>query len=295
MKTMPLINTFGLIREKLDLNLDNQNEIRKEVLETLEQEKYIIFKNQVNSSEEFLEFSNSIGNDFVSYKGGAYVREKVKKENDTLLSVTGGSGMKMAIPMHGEMHYKRIKPPLLWFCCISAPISNGETTLCDAETLYQELSAKTKDFFQNNRIQYIREYEEEKWKNIFQVENIMEAIPFFESNGLEFEMGEGNQLTTKYFYPANHESINGKKCFINNILPIIAQEEMGMEGNIVRLENGNRIPNEVIKEIENIIDDITIPIKWEKGDVVLIDNFRVMHGRNKITCDNRQIIVRMSD
>ncbi len=296
METITISNQFGVEYAPLDLPKEQAalavviNKIKAD----LQQHKYILFKNQANTAEDFLSFSEAIGNDFVSYKGGAYVREKVKKGNNTLLSVTGGSGMKIAIPMHGEMHYKKIKPPLLWFCCINAPLSNGETTLCDSELLFESLSMEAKTLFLHHNIQYIRTYTEERWQGVFQTTAIQEAIPFFKANDLEYSLDKNNVLTTKYTCSALYHSADGKKHFINNILPINYQEKNGMEGNLVRLENGDPIPANILEELVHKSEAQKINVQWEKGDVVLIDNFKAMHGRNQITCNNRNIIVRMS-
>lgn len=288
---------FGIKYESISLQELHNDNIRlvKKIEEDLKKHKFILFKNQAQDAEAFLAFTELIAKDFVSYKGGAYVREKVKKNNNTLLSVTGGSGMKLAIPMHGEMHYKKIKPPRIWFCCLSAPESNGETTLCDAERLYDILSLEAKTLFNNHKIQYIRTYDEERWQGVFQTTNIEDAIPFFEANEFEYQLDDKNNLTTTYTSQAFHIADNGAYHFINNILPISYQERNNMPGNIVRLDNGEKIPDSIIDEIIEKADQLTVANPWVKGDVVLIDNFRAMHGRNTITCNNRNIIVRMSD
>lgn len=295
MENIKIQHSFGISYRKIDANEMNLLSFSKKLKANLQAHKYIVFKNQAESAEDFLAFSDAIGNDFVSYKGGAYVREKVKKNNNTLLSVTGGSGMKMAVPMHGEMHYKKIKPPMLWFCCISAPLAHGETTLCDAEALYDSLSIEARTLFDNQNIQYIRTYDEERWKGVFQTDNIEDIIPFFKANKLDYEIDENNVLITRYTCSAIHTDSKGIKYFINNILPICYQEKTGMQNNVVRFENGDPIPQNIIDELTAKTESQKVNVTWEPGDIVLIDNNRAMHGRNKITCDNRNIIVRMSD
>jgi alpha-ketoglutarate-dependent taurine dioxygenase len=266
-------------------------QIRKQ----LEEHRYVILKNLALTPETFKIFSDQIGHNFVGYKGGAYVREKIIAKEDTILSVTGGTKMKFAIPMHGEMHYKKIKPALLWFCCNSAPLQNGETTLCDAAELFQTLSLQAQTLFLNNKIKYVRTYESQRWKDIFQTDNLANARDFFKKNHIHFDLDKKETLTTTYTCSALHTDKEGIIHFINNILPVTAQENAGMKGSLVRLEDGRKIPTEILEELYQKSEAIKVNVTWEKGDVLLIDNTRAMHGRNTITCDNRNIMVRMSD
>lgn len=281
-------NTISKIDERFGID---EVQVRKQ----LKKHKYIIFKKLILSPEAFKLFSDQIGQGFVGYKGGAYVREKVIEKEDTILSVTGGTKMKFAIPMHGEMHYKKIKPGLLWFCCNSAPLQGGETTLCDAEQLFQDLSAAAKALFLKNRIKYVRSYESERWKSIFQTNDLVNAHDFFKENQLDFSLDDTDTLTTTYTCSALHKNEEGTVFFINNILPVMAQERAGLKGSIVRLEDGSDIPDEILEELYEKSEATKVNVTWEAGDVLIIDNMQAMHGRNTISCDNRNIMVRMSN
>ena len=57
-----------------------------------------------------------------------------------------------------------------------------------------------------------------------------------------------------------------------------------------KLSNGKRIPEKIIEEIKNITDSLVFKIKWKKGDFCMIDNRRFMHGRTKISSNEKRDI-----
>jgi alpha-ketoglutarate-dependent taurine dioxygenase len=63
----------------------------------------------------------------------------------------------------------------------------------------------------------------------------------------------------------------------------------------ISFEDGTPIAPSLVARVREQAKAIAVPIKWSKGEVVMIDNSRVMHGRNAFTDPNRKIHVRMSD
>ena len=50
----------------------------------------------------------------------------------------------------------------------------------------------------------------------------------------------------------------------------------------MNLFNNSKIPLKIINEIKKKSELITYYHKWKKNDVLMVDNRRLMHGRNKI-------------
>jgi alpha-ketoglutarate-dependent taurine dioxygenase len=55
------------------------------------------------------------------------------------------------------------------------------------------------------------------------------------------------------------------------------------------------IPEEQIIRVCEIIDEITIPVMMEPGDLVMVDNYQVQHGRYPWFDGERKIVVAMWD
>ena len=60
------------------------------------------------------------------------------------------------------------------------------------------------------------------------------------------------------------------------------------------ITNGTQIPDSIFTEIEELSERFVIPYKWQQGDIVLVDNHTVLHGRNSYDPkEEREILVRM--
>jgi hypothetical protein len=58
--------------------------------------------------------------------------------------------------------------------------------------------------------------------------------------------------------------------------------------------DGREIPADLLDEMRGLTDELTRDIEWKNGDVVMIDNTRVMHGRRAITDPDRTIFNALS-
>lgn len=96
-----------------------------------------------------------------------------------------------------------------------------------------------------------------------------------------------------------HQQRGGlKKCFFNQLIATTANAlefSKGVSGGgynpltdiptqdgvdeCVRFGNGDTISLEILLDAKNICEELSIDIKWEKGDVVLLSNYLMMHAR----------------
>ena len=113
---------------------------------------------------------------------------------------------------------------------------------------------------------------------------------------MQLEVHSDRSITTNYVTSALVESRCGKyKVFINNILPVVEQELKGSNSSLVRFEDDSKIPNEIISEIQEVTDKLTYLVSWQKGDIVMVDNTRLMHGRKSFSDNQRDIYVRLCE
>ncbi|WP_053076563.1 TauD/TfdA family dioxygenase [Caenimonas sp. SL110] len=262
--------------------------------EQLLHKKALLFRGFGFSPESFCEFSETLGDGFMDYQGGAFERKAINK-NPTLLSVTG-EGQSFAVPFHGEMYYRRHKPELLWFYCAVAPALGGETTLCDGAEFFARLSSQTQHLFLKRRIAYIRSYSPQQWPLIYQTSDQNEVRAVCDRNGLQCHIDAAGQLQTRYETSAVVHDASGRAMFINNVLPILTQERLWqLQNNRVRLAPDEPISDAVFQELMDVSRALQVAIPWQAGDVVLVDNRRLMHGRREIKDLNRKVLVRMSN
>jgi len=292
MKTVPISESFGsMIYHESETNVCNLD--KEEIIKLFKSSGFLLIRGFDIDTEQFKKFTASLSTEFMPYIGGAYNQREAINGDKTVLSVTGAN-LRYAVPLHGEMYYTKNKPSLLWFYCATPPLSGGETTVCDGIQVYQKLSDSTKELFHTKRLKYIRSYPKFMWQEIYKTDDLNIVKRICQENDTYLKVDEkDHSITTEFVTYAITES--GKhKAFINNILPVIAQEYVqGLQSSIVRFEDGLKIPDDVIFELKDVTDKLTLPIAWQKGDILMIDNTRLLHGRKSFSDNQREIYVRM--
>ena len=49
------------------------------------------------------------------------------------------------------------------------------------------------------------------------------------------------------------------------------------------LDDGSVVPDDWLIAIKRVADTLAVPVRWQEGDVLMLDNSRYMHGRTAIT------------
>jgi alpha-ketoglutarate-dependent taurine dioxygenase len=298
LKTTPFDRTFGTTVEAAAGERPDDLD-RDQVIELIKSSGVVFFRGFGIDPPVFERFTNRFATEFMNYKGGRYFRRAVN-DDGTITSVAyhlkGEEQDTFPLPLHGEMYYLDARPVLIWFLCVRPALRDGETTVCDGAELYRQLSDSTRKLFERQRLKYVRFYPESEWTTRFQTRDLTEAADFCTKNGMRVVVDpEARTLTTEYLHPATITSRwHGHTVFINNILTVTAQERLGVKGdNIVRLEDGSKIPESVIADIESCCERLTRPIPWQAGDFAVVDNTRVLHGRRQFDDNVREIYSRM--
>lgn len=265
---------------------------RDAVMAMFKASHFIFFQGFDVDTDTFTAFTGKLSQEFISYAGGAYSREKIDG-NDTLLSVTGNDLYR--VPAHGEMYYVDTRPDLVWFYCANPAEDGGETTVHDAAQVYEELSEETKTLLHSQPLHYIRNYPHGFWQKIYQTDDLAVVEESCRESGLRLTVNSDQSITTEYVKSAFVKTDEGDRhCFLNNILPVTEIERLGLTYNIIRLEDGSSIPEPVIRDIETVTQRLAIPIPWQRGDIAMVDNSRILHGRRPFEDKNRKIYVRLA-
>lgn len=291
-ESVPFNNYFGsVVHGKPDINIWELE--RDFVINLFKKTHFILFKDFAVDIETFALFSERISDGkFISYAGGAYARQKING-NETILSVTGND--LHFVPAHGEMYYVENRPDLIWFYCATPACDGGETTVFDAALIYQQLSSETKNLLHSKRLKYIRKFPDGFWQKIYLTDNLDEVAEACAANHLSLTVNSDRSISTEYVRSAFVEDPEGDGyLFLNNILPVTMLERRGATYNILRLEDGSSIPDSIIADIEAVTQRLAVPIPWQTGNIAMVDNARLLHGRRPFKDEGRSIYVRMA-
>jgi alpha-ketoglutarate-dependent taurine dioxygenase len=288
--TVPLTPDLGI----LVTPVGNQFPAAEELIQLFKLHGALLLRGFNFTKESFRDFTASITPEFIGYQGGAYARDPIDGDS-TVLSVTGQRQF-FAVPMHGEMCYQKNPPTILWFFCHRPPVSGGETTLCDGIDFFEKLSPAARDLFTSRKVKYIRHYGREGWEGIYQTSDPEQVARVCAERDTECAYDPADDtISTAYAKSALTETLyGGKSAFVNNILTILEQESQNQKHSRVRMEDNSPIPPEVVTELKTLEKALTRAVAWQPGDLVMVDNTRLMHGRNAFNDTERELFVRMA-
>lgn len=218
---------------------------------------------------------------------------------DTAQKVDAGTD---PVGLHCENGNSPFWPELYWFYCQREPVLGSQTTVCDGYLVYDELSPKVRAAFVGQDIVYSRRVPENLWKTYalhaladqedgpkqldqVTVEHLQELMATGEDS---VTLNEDNSIHYRFRTSAIRQSaISGeaRQAFANSIFG----PSYNYETPAITFANGTPIPADLLTEVDAVCDRHTHEVGWHTGDVVLIDNTRVMHGRRCIEDADRII------
>ncbi|QKQ74910.1 TauD/TfdA family dioxygenase [Nostoc sp. TCL240-02] len=270
------------------INIDNSSILeldKEEIIRLFKDYGVLLFRGFDVDVEIFKEFTNLLSTNFINYAGGAFSR-KVINGDETLLSV---NDFKSEIKLHGEMYYQKNIPLMLWFFCANPPLEDGETTVCDGRKFFNEISSSTKELFSKKKLKFTVQISQEDWQKKYQTDDLNQLEEMCQKNNTYLTVNDDQSILLEYICPAIIPSRCGKyQVFINSLLPT-----KQLNPKILNFEDGSEIPEEVVSELNDIAEKITTEILWESGDILMIDNTRILHGRRSFADDQRDIYIRL--
>lgn len=214
-----------------------------------------------------------------------------------------------SIPLHNELAYAQRWPRTLWFFCETPAEKGGATPVADSHKIYQSLDPAIVARFAQKGVRYVRNYNtgvDLSWQKAFGVNNRSEVELACVHQGLQWEWLGEEQLRTWQVCPAiavdpaseERSWFNQAHLFHPSSLQpelrealesIFAPEDLPRNA---LYGDGTPIEDSVLEEIRGVYQRHQVPIRWQAGDVAILDNRGVAHGREPF-CGNRRVLVAM--
>lgn len=314
LKQTRLTNNFGLTIEP-EANSSFADFDAEQISDLFKANRALYFKGWNLKLEDFQELSSKLCHNFSCYEGGGFRFKELDREfvsSDKTIMTTTGHTQGFPIPLHGEMHYLGTPPPLIWFYCKTPGGTTGQTTLCDGLELAQRLPEKVKKHFRGKNIKYSRFLSDGLWQSSFLTDDPEKAMEICKQQKVDFKYDKvKSEFITEYVTnPLPDTGYATGPKYINNILNIASVEWAFDSGwvkenfasdfgercpMIVRMEDGSRIPSEILDEVRDTAESLTVNIDWNSGEVLMVDNLSVLHGRRESLNPEREVFVRMGD
>lgn len=199
------------------------------------------------------------------------------------------------VGLHTENGNSPFRAHLAWFFCEKAASSGSQTTVCDGYRVWDALSARARAAFRDQDIVYTRYVAESQWRAMGQhllgvpgkditVEQMTELAQTFP--GTEVTPEEDGGVRYAFRTPAAGKTLFGERIsFANSILG----PSFNYDRPRITFADGTELDEALLAEISQVTGALTENLDWRDGDVAVIDNTRVMHGRRAITDPARTI------
>ena len=217
----------------------------------------------------------------------------------------------LTILFHNESSHLHRWPLKQWFCCMEAAQAGGETPIVDCREVYQSLAPEIIERFTQKKLMYVRNFIpglDVSWQSFFQTEDkaVVEAVCRKEQVLCEWLAGDILQTRQIRNAVARHPETQ-QMLFFNQLQvhhpfylePTVKDYLVSSFGRTqlprnVYYGDGSEIEAEVLLEILNTYWRLARKFPWQKGDVLLVDNMLVAHGRMPFA-GQRKILVAMGD
>lgn len=266
---------------------------KTELYELLGHYGVVLLRNCIHNAEDF----------------SAYVRHNSSRLSlDPARVMVGGAAQLVdagrdAIGLHCENGNSPFWPDITWFYCQEAPRKGSQTTLCDGEKVLARLSPECRSFFEQHPIRYSRKVPGDKWRRLVCHYSATLCDPAAVSIDDLLQIVGDDPQTLITYHPADDSihyafstpailvsAFSQRPAFANSILG----PSFNYETPVIDTASGQPIPPQLLAEIQAVTARETFPVGWRDHDMVMIDNRRVMHGRQAIVDERRRIFNALS-
>lgn len=201
-------------------------------------------------------------------------------------SVNGGAD---PFPLHPELSREPWKPDVCFFHCLKAPRSGGETTICDGVALVDALPDEVRRELSAHRLLYLQPIQPWHFRYWLGTDNPSDAEIANPPASCPYRFGmAGGFLVRAFSRPALHRPMFTDRPAFGNFL--LFARDYNDRRDFPLLEDGREVPDTWVETVRVAAREITVPVAWQKGDLLMLDNSRFMHGRNAIADPSDRLI-----
>ncbi|MDB5368362.1 MAG: taurine catabolism dioxygenase TauD, TfdA family protein [Rhodospirillales bacterium] len=255
--------------------------------------------------DSFAEFVDALGADRLDYVYRSTPRTSV---GDRVFTATIYPA-DLEIPLHCENAYQRDWPTRLAFHCAIAAASGGATPLADMLRVTERIGADRMARFAARGVRYVRNYAPNvdlPWQTVFQTDDRAEVDAYCTAHAIDARW-DGDRLQTSQACQATaRHPVSGREIWFNQA-HLFHVSSLGDEQARAMLDlfGESSLPRHAVHADGGAIDaDDLAAIRaafaaeiqrftWQRGDVLLLDNMQVAHGRDSFT-GKRLILAAMS-
>ena len=200
----------------------------------------------------------------------------------------------VSIFLHHEMAQTPVYPSRLLFYCEQAADAGGATPICRSDILLDRLLQQTPDFVAQCVAKGVRYSQTmplhddlgsgqgRSWGSTLSAQSQAEAESKLIKLGYTWSWQADRSLSvTSPVLPAVRELPDGRSVFFNQLIAAFRgwKDARNSGEKSISFGDGTAIQHADMAVAIELADELSFDIPWQTGDVALVDNFLVMHGR----------------
>lgn len=212
------------------------------------------------------------------------------------------------ILLHNEQSYNLTWPLHIFFHCVVAAQAGGATPLADCRKVYRRISADTRKKFESGYC-YARHFGGViglPWREAFQTSQRSTVEEYCRANDIDYTWGQDDTLSTRQIRPAvRPHPDTGETTWFNHLtffnistldkdtvetLFLLGKDQLP---NNTYYADGSDIEPAVFEELRSAYLSEQVSFPWHAGDILMLDNMLVAHGREPFT-PPREVVVGMA-
>ena len=217
------------------------------------------------------------------------------------------------ISLHNELSYSHSWPAKLFFCCVTAAPSGGETVIADSRDILRRLDPGLVAEFRRRGVMYVRNLHGgdglgPSWQDTFETTDRQEVERYCASADMAFEWRGDGRLRVSQVRPAViHHPRTGEEVWFNQAdqfhpsthPPEIAEALLSVYQDVHDLPqnaffgDGGALDPASLEAVRAAARAAMVPVAWREDDLLMVDNVLAAHGRMPFT-GPRKILVAMS-
>lgn len=244
----------------------------------------------VRTAADFDRTVEAFGYEELPYVGGAAPRSNVVGRVFT----ANESPPDQKIPFHHEMAQVPTFPSKLFFFCEVEPKSGGETPIVLSHYVYKRMKDRFPEFvekLEKDGLIYTRVLGEgddpsspigRGWHSTFLTKDKAVAEERALKLGMKLEWtGDGVKTVMGPIPAVKWDEARGRKIWFNSMVAAYTgwKDARNDPVKAVTFGDGSPLPADVIGECGKILEEECVAIPWQQGDILLIDNWAVLHSR----------------
>ena len=267
----------------------------------------ILFRDfNIGTTTNFEQFVRAGAGELLEYADQTSPRHKV---NGNVYTSTDYPA-RQSIFLHNESSYAAVWPLRIFFFCVSPADEGGETPIADVRKVLSRIPTEIKQRFVEKGWMLARNFGAGLgllWQTVFQTSDQKTVEDYCREAGIAFEWQDSGQLTTRQIRKAvvNHPQ-TGEPVWFNHatffhsstIQPEIRQMLLTQYSERqlpyqTYYGDGADIEDATVELLRAAYRQETVSFGWQQGDILMLDNMLVAHGRSPFT-GPRKIVVGMA-